>query len=199
MNQKIRGVNFLRTLFFLPSVSSFVAIALVWQWMYHPQFGLANYLLNFLGLPPLNWLRDPATALIAIMLMSIWMGLGYQMVIFLAGLQNIPPELYEAARTDGATAWQRFWKITLPLLMPTTFFILVTSLIGSFQVFSSIYVMTEGGPLRSTDVVVYHIYQNAWEYLKMGYASAMAWVLFLIVMVATWLQFKVLGNRMEYD
>lgn len=198
MNQKIRGVNFLRTLFFLPSVSSFVAIALVWQWMYHPQFGLANYLLSLLRLPTLNWLRDPATALIAIMLMSIWMGLGYQMVIFLAGLQGIPSELYEAARTDGATAWQRFWKITLPLLKPTTFFILVTSIIGSFQVFSSIYVMTEGGPLHSTDVVVYHIYQNAWEYLKMGYASAMSWVLFIIIMIATCLQFKIIGTRVDY-
>jgi len=198
MNQKIRGVNFLRTLFFLPSVSSFVAIALVWQWMYHPQFGLANYLLSLLGLPTLSWLRDPATALISIMLMSIWMSLGYQMVIFLAGLQGIPQELYEAARTDGANAWQRFWKITLPLLMPTTFFILVTSLIGSFQVFASIYVMTEGGPLHSTDVVVYHIYQNAWEYLKMGYASAMAWVLFIIVMIATWLQFKLIGKNVDY-
>ena len=197
MNQRLRGVNFLRTLFFLPSVSSFVAIALVWQWMYHPQFGLANYLLNFFGLPSLNWLRDPATALISLMLMSIWMGLGYQMVIFLAGLQGIAHELYEAARTDGANAWQRFWKITLPLLWPTTFFILVTSTIGSFQVFSAIYVMTEGGPLHSTDVVVYHIYQNAWEYLKMGYASAMSWVLFLIIMLATWLQFKISGNSSE--
>ena len=197
MNQRLHGVNFLRTLFFLPSVSSFVAIALVWQWMYHPQFGLANYLLNFFGLPSLNWLRDPATALLSLMLMSIWMGLGYQMVIFLAGLQGISHELYEAARTDGANAWQRFWKITLPLLWPTTFFILVTSTIGSFQVFSAIYVMTEGGPLHSTDVVVYHIYQNAWEYLKMGYASAMSWVLFLVIMLATWAQFKILGNRSE--
>jgi len=198
MNQKIRGVNFLRTLFFLPSVSSFVAIALVWQWMYHPQFGLANYLLSWPGLPPLNWLRDPSTALFAIMLMSIWMGIGYQMVIFLAGLQNIPSEFYEAALTDGANAWQRFWKITLPLLKPTTFFILVTSIIGSFQVFAFVYVMTEGGPLHSTDVVVYHIYQNAWEYLKMGYASAMSWVLFLIIMAATWVQFKFLEKRVEY-
>jgi multiple sugar transport system permease protein len=198
MNRKFRGVNFLRTLFFLPSVSSFVAIALVWLWMYHPQFGLANYLLGFFGLPPLSWLREPATALISIMLVSIWMGVGYQMVIFLAGLQSIPHELYEAARTDGANAWQRFWKITLPLLMPTTFFILVTSMIGSFQVFAFVYVMTEGGPLHSTDVVVYHIYQNAWEYLKMGYASAMSWVLFLIIVIATWAQFKFLGKRVEY-
>jgi multiple sugar transport system permease protein len=198
MNRKFRGVNFLRTLFFLPSVSSFVAIALVWQWMYHPQFGLANYLLGLFGLPPLSWLREPATALISIMLVSIWMGIGYQMVIFLAGLQSIPHEFYEAAITDGANAWQRFWKITLPLLKPATFFILVTSMIGSFQVFAFVYVMTEGGPLHSTDVVVYHIYQNAWEYLKMGYASAMSWVLFLIIMIATWVQFKFLGKQVEY-
>jgi ABC-type sugar transport system permease subunit len=166
--------------------------------MYHPQFGLANYLLGFFGLPPLSWLREPSTALISIMLVSIWMGIGYQMVIFLAGLQSIPHEFYEAAVTDGANAWQRFWKITLPLLKPTTFFILVTSMIGSFQIFAFVYVMTEGGPLHSTDVVVYHIYQNAWEYLKMGYASAMSWVLFLIIMIATWVQFKFLGKQVEY-
>jgi ABC-type sugar transport system permease subunit len=124
--------------------------------------------LRFFGLPPLAWLSDPSTALFSIMLMSIWMGIGYQMVIFLAGLQNIPPEFYEAALTDGASAWQRFWKITLPLLKPTTFFILVTSMIGSFQVFAFVYVMTEGGPLHSTDVVVYHIYQNAWDDCHMG-------------------------------
>jgi multiple sugar transport system permease protein len=198
MNQKMRGVNLLRTLFFLPSVSSFVAIALVWQWMYHPQFGLANYLLGFFGIPPFSWLSEPSTALASIMLMSIWMGIGYQMVIFLAGLQGISHELYEAAITDGANVWQRFWKITLPLLKPTTFFILVTSMIGSFQVFAFVYVMTEGGPLHSTDVVVYHIYKNAWEYLKMGYASAMSWVLFLIIMVATWVQFRLIGKRVEY-
>ena len=198
MNQRLKGVNFLRTLFFLPSVSSFVAIALVWQWLYHPQFGLANFILSKLGMGPFPWLTHPNTALISIMVMTIWMGIGYQMVIFLAGLQGIPGYLYEAARIDGASVWQRFRNVTLPMLMPTTFFVLVTSVIGSFQIFTSIYVMTEGGPARSTDVVVYHIYQNAWEYLRMGEASAMSWVLFVIILGATYFQFKIMGRSVEY-
>jgi ABC-type sugar transport system permease subunit len=126
------------------------------------------------------------------------MGIGYQMVIFLAGLQGIPEEFYEAARIDGASRWQRFWSITLPLLKPTTFFILVTSFIASFQVFTTVYIMTAGGPVRSTDVIVYHIYQSAWEQLRMGYASAMSWVLFLIIMIATWIQFKLMGKGVDY-
>ncbi len=198
MNQRLKGVNFLRTLFFLPSVSSFVAIALVWQWLYHPQFGLANYLLSQLGLAPFSWLSAPKTALFSIMIMTIWVGIGYQMVIFLAGLQGIPEFLYEVARIDGATVWQRLRYVTLPMLLPTTFFVLITAVIGSFQVFTSVYVMTEGGPARSTDVVVYHIYQEAWEYLRLGEASAMSWLLFGIILIATYLQFKVVGKRMEY-
>ncbi len=198
MNRRMRGVTFLRTLFFLPSISSFVAIALVWKWMYHPQFGLANFVLRILRLPQLSWLSEPSTALISIMIVSIWLGLGYQMVIFLAGLQGIPRELYEAAITDGAGAWQRFRHITLPLLRPTTFFVLVTSIIGSFQVFAQVYIMTAGGPMNSTDVVVFHIYRNAWDYLKMGYASAMSWILFLVIVVVTWLQFRMIGRTVEY-
>ena len=198
LNQRIRGVNFFRTLYFLPSVSSFVAIAMVWIWLYQPQYGLINFILRKLGLGTLPWLSSPSTALISIMIMSIWMGIGYQMVIFLAGLQGIPEYLYEAALIDGASAWQRFRRITLPLLTPTTFFVLVTSVIGSFQVFTSVYVMTSGGPNRATDVVVYHIYQNAWEYLRMGYASAMSWILFVVILIATYVQFKLLGRRVEY-
>ncbi|MCP4726029.1 MAG: extracellular solute-binding protein [bacterium] len=199
LNRRIKGGNVFRTLFFLPSISSFVAVALVWKLIYNSQFGLANYLLEFLGINGIRWLEDPSTALISVMLLSIWMGIGYQMVIFIAGLKNIPKEFYEAARTDGANAWAQFRHITFPLLMPTTFFILVTSLIGSFQVFSLIYIMTEGGPLQSTDVAVYHIYKNAWEYLQMGYASAMSWVLFFIIMIITWLQFRFLGKKVEYN
>jgi multiple sugar transport system permease protein len=126
------------------------------------------------------------------------MGIGFQMVIFLAGLQGIPSYLYEAAKMDGASSWVQFRDITFPLLAPTTFFVLVTSMIGSFQVFSSIYVMTRGGPMRSTDVVVYHIYQNAWEYLNIGYASAMSWVLFIIIVSVTALQFKFMSRGVEY-
>ncbi|MFC1563854.1 extracellular solute-binding protein [candidate division KSB1 bacterium] len=199
LNRRIKGGNVFRTLFFLPSISSFVAVALVWKLIYNSQFGLANYIMSFAGITGIKWLEDPATAMISIMLLSIWMGIGYQMVIFLAGLKNIPKEYYEAARTDGANAWYQFRHITFPLLMPTTFFILVTSLIGSFQVFSLIYVMTEGGPLQSTDVAVYHIYKNAWEYLQMGYASAMSWVLFFIIMIITWIQFRFLGKKVEYN
>ncbi len=149
-----------------------------------------------MGLGPYPWLSNPATALPALMIMAVWIHIGFQMVIFLAGLQAIPNELYEAAMIDGAGRWRRFWRITLPLLKPTTFFVLVTSIIGSFQVFTFVYVMTEGGPLRATDVIVYHIYQNAWQFLRMGYASAMSWVLFAAVFAITLLQFRLLGRRM---
>jgi ABC-type sugar transport system permease subunit len=199
LNQKIKGVNFLRTLYFLPSISSFVAIALVWTWIYDPQFGLINFILSIFGIKSLGWLTEPGTALISIMIMSIWMGIGYQMVIFLAGLQGIPDHLYEVAQIDGASRWVQFRRITLPLLTPTTFFVLVTSMIGSFQVFAPIWVMTQGGPMRSTDVVVYHIYQNAWEYLNIGYASAMSWVLFLIIVGITALQFKYIPREVAYE
>ncbi len=199
MHRRLRWIGFLRTIYFLPSVTSLVAVGLVWMWIYHPSFGIANFLLDLVGIPPLQWLNSTQTAMISVMIFSIWLGLGYQMVIFLAGLQGIPEEFYEAARIDGASNWQLFRRITLPLLKPTTFFILVTSLISSFQVFTSIYIMTAGGPVQSTDVIVYHIYQAAWEQLRMGYASAMSWVLFVIVMVATWIQFRFLGREVEYS
>ena len=198
MNRRFKGIALFRTLYFLPSVTSFVAIALVWMWIYHPTFGVANFLLQLVGLGPFAWLNSTSTAMISVMIFSIWLGLGYQMVIFLAGLQGIPEELYDAARIDGSSSWNRFWHITLPLLRPTTFFILITSVISSFQVFTSIYVMTAGGPVRSTDVIVYHIYQSAWEELRMGYASAMSWVLFVIIVIATWIQFRFIGRQVEY-
>lgn len=198
LHRRLSGLGFLRTIYFLPSVTSFVAIALVWMWIYHPSFGLANWLLGLVGIPPLQWLSSSATAMVAVMIFSVWMGLGYQMVIFLAGLQGIPEELYDAARIDGASPAQLFRRITLPLLRPTTFFILVTSLIGAFQVFTTVYIMTGGGPVGSTDVIVYHIYQAAWEQLRMGYASALSWVLFVVILVATWIQFRFLGREVEY-
>lgn len=198
LNRRLKGVGLMRTIYFLPSVTSFVAIALVWMWIYHPTFGAANYFLSLVGLGPLEWLNASETAMVSVMIFTVWLGIGYQMVVYLAGLQGIPQELYEAARIDGAAAWQRFWRVTLPLLKPTTFFILVTSFIASFQVFTSIYVMTAGGPTGSTDVLVYHIYQSAWEQLRMGYASAMSWVLFVIVMIATAIQFRLLGKGVDY-
>jgi multiple sugar transport system permease protein len=198
MNRRFKGIAFLRALYFLPSVTSFVAISLVWMWIYHPTFGVANFLLQLVGLGPSAWLNSTNTAMVSLIIFSVWLGLGYQMIIFLAGLQGIPEELHDAARIDGSGSWNRFWHITLPLLKPTTFFILTTSMIGSFQVFTSIYVMTAGGPVGSTDVIVYHIYQSAWEQLRMGYASAMSWVLFVIIVIATWIQFKLLGRHVEY-
>jgi multiple sugar transport system permease protein len=198
LNRKLKGIAILRALYFLPSVTSFVAIALVWMWIYHPTFGVANFLLGAVGISSVQWLNSSGTAMISVIIFSVWLSMGYQMVIFLSGLQGIPQELYDASRIDGANSWQRFWRVTFPLLKPTTFFVLVTSLIGSFQMFTSIYVMTAGGPVRSTDVIVYHIYQAAWEQLRMGYASAMSWVLFLIIMAATWIQFKLIGREVEY-
>jgi ABC-type sugar transport system permease subunit/ABC-type glycerol-3-phosphate transport system substrate-binding protein len=198
MNRRFKGIALLRALYFLPSVTSFVAIALVWMWIYHPTFGIANFLLGLVGLGPSAWLNSTDTAMVSLIIFSIWLGLGYQMIIFLAGLQGIPEELHDAARIDGSGSWNRFWHITLPLLKPTTFFILITSFISSFQVFTSIYIMTAGGPVKSTDVIVYHIYQSAWEQLRMGYASAMSWVLFLIIVAATWIQFRLMGRQIEY-
>ncbi|HSG80671.1 MAG TPA: sugar ABC transporter permease [Gemmatimonadota bacterium] len=195
LNRRIKGVALLRAIFFLPYITSFVAISIVWQWMYDPDFGLFNWLIGLVGLGPYPWLNSPATALLALIIMAVWIHIGFQMIIFLAGLQSIPNELYEAAMIDGAGPWRRFWRITLPLLRPTTFFVLVTSIIGSFQVFTFIYVMTEGGPLHATDVIVYHIYQNAWQFLRMGYASAMSWALFAVIFAITLLQFRFLGRR----
>jgi len=195
LNRRIKGVALLRAIFFLPYITSFVAISIVWQWMYDPDFGLFNWALGLVGLGPFPWLNSPTTALMALILMAVWIHIGFQMVIFLAGLQAIPNELYEAATIDGAGTWRKFWRITLPLLRPTTFFVLVTSIIGSFQVFTFVYVMTEGGPLHATDVIVYHIYQNAWQFLRMGYASAMSWVLFAVIFLITLLQFRLLGRK----
>jgi ABC-type sugar transport system permease subunit len=187
-----------RTVFFLPYVSSAVALALVWQWMYHRDFGLLNYLGGLVGLAPVDWLGNPHTALVAVMLVSIWVQVGYQMVVFQAGLQGIPQDYLDAARVDGATAWRRFWRVTFPLLRPVTLFVLVTGIITSFQVFTLVYVLTDGGPLHATDVLVYRIYQMAWEFLQFGPASALSLLLFGLLFAATWVQFRLLGRRVQY-
>jgi multiple sugar transport system permease protein len=190
---KTRGL--LRTLYFLPVVTSTVAVAMVFSWVYHPEFGLLNYGLGLIGIDGPNWLGDPRTALPALMIMSVWKGLGYSVVIYLAGISAIPPELYEVAALEGANAWQRFWQITVPLLKPTTVFLAVTGVIGSFQVFTAVYTMTEGGPLRSTDVVVYHIFRSAFERFHLGYASAQALVLFAVILAVTLLQVRLLRKE----
>lgn len=188
MNQKLKGVYIFRTLFFMPVISSWVAVSIIWITLLDPQAGILNYVLEQFGIAPVNWLGDPATAMIAIVIISIWKGLGFQMVIWLAGLQAIPEELHEAAAIDGATPRQAFFRITLPLLAPTTFFLAITGVIGSFQVFSPIYVITGGGPRGSTDVVVYHIYTRAFEAYDMGYAASQAWILFAVIFIATIIQ-----------
>jgi ABC-type sugar transport system permease subunit len=197
VHRRVRGVIFLRASLFLPTITSLVAIAMVWQWMLHDEYGLINWALSVFGLSPVPWLSSPQTALLSIMIMATWMVVGYQMVLFQAGLSTIPRELYDAARIDGAGAFSRFVHVTLPGLRHTLFFVLITSVIGSFQVFGAVYVMTEGGPLRSTDVVVFHIYREAWEFLRFGDAAAMSWILFAIIFAVTWLQFRLLEQRVE--
>jgi len=193
--QPLRMRGLLRTLYFLPVVTSTVAVAMVFSWVYHPEFGLLNYGLSLIGIDGPNWLGDPRTALPALMMMSVWKGLGYSMVIYLAGLSAIPPELYEVAALEGANAWHRFWQITVPLLKPTTVFLAVTGVIGSFQVFTAVYTMTEGGPLRSTDVVVYHVFRSAFERFHLGYASAQALALFFVILAVTLLQVRLLRKE----
>jgi multiple sugar transport system permease protein len=197
VHRRVRGIVILRAALFLPTITSLVAIAMVWQWMLHDEYGLLNWLLSIVGLGPVHWLSSPSTALLSIMIMSVWMILGYQMVLFQAGLAAIPQELYDAALIDGAGAWRRFIHVTLPGLRHTLFFVLITSVIGSFQVFGAVYVMTEGGPLDATDVAVFHIYEEAWGFFRFGDAAAMSWVLFAIIFIVTWLQFRTLERRTE--
>ncbi|HNS50280.1 MAG TPA: sugar ABC transporter permease [Anaerolineae bacterium] len=184
MNQKIRGVSVFRTIYYLPSVLPAVAFIVVWIWVLHPDVGLINTLLSYIGVEGPRWLANPDWALPALLMMSLW-GLGRGMVIYLASLQGIPKHLYEAAAIDGANGWQCFRKITLPLLTPTIFFNLVLSIISTFQTFTSAFVATNGGPLDSTLFYVLYLYRQAFQYFNMGYASALAWVLFVIILVLT--------------
>jgi multiple sugar transport system permease protein len=199
MNQKLVGVRLFRTLFFMPVVTSWVAVSVVWITLLDPSAGVLNWLLSLVGLPAVNWLGDPAWAMPAIVIITIWKSLGFTMVIWLAGMQAIPRELYDAARVDGANAVQSFRHLTLPLLAPTTAFLLITCVIASFQVFTPIYVMTKGGPLDSTDVVVFRIFDRAFDELKMGYASALSWVLFAVIFALTAAQFWFIRRRGMFD
>lgn len=199
MNQGLRAQSLFRTVFFLPSVCSGIAIALLWGWLLSTHFGLVNYMLGLIGIPPVPWLGDRRWAMPAVIIMSIWRGLGYNMVLFLAGLQGIPNEYHEAARIDGAGRWQSFWHITIPLLSPTTFFVLVLSIIGSFQVFEATYVMTSGGPSYATYTIVLLIFNHGFQWFRMGYASALAYILFAIILVFTVLQFRLERRWVHYD
>ena len=177
--------RFFRGAYFLPSITSMVVISIVWQWIYNPEYGLMNFFLSFVGVSPKKWLTSSSTSLISLAIVGIWKRLGYDMVIFLSGLQGISTNYYEAAQLDGANKFQIFWHITIPLLRPTTFFVFVMAIIGSFQVFDQVQLMTQGGPGRSSSVLVHYLYQNAFQYFKMGYACALAYLLFAIVLVLT--------------
>lgn len=185
---KLRGIRFFRTAWYVPSVTPAVAAAVLWILIYHPDFGLANTALALVGIPPQGWIFDPTLAKPSFILMSMW-SVGGQMVIFMAGLQGVPQELYDAASMDGAGRLSRFRHVTLPLISPITFFNLVIGLIGSFQVFTAAYIMTGGGPANQTLFYVLQLYRSAFQYLKFGYASAMAWVLFLVILFFTCVQF----------
>ena len=198
VDQRLRGIGVFRTLFYVPAVSSGVAISMVWIWIFMPQDGLINSALRLAGFAgDTDFLGDTRFALAAIVLMSLWIGLGPRMVIFLAGLQSVPPSLYEAAAIDGAGPWQRFRHITLPMLVPTTFFVLVTSTIGAFQLFTQVYIMTQGGPRRATDVVVYHIYKEAWHKFHIGSASAQSYLLFAALLVVSLIQFRLMRRQLK--
>jgi multiple sugar transport system permease protein len=198
VSQKLRGMAFFRTLYYVPAVSSGVAISMVWIWVFMPQDGLINYCLRLVGgAGDVDFLGDPHLVMPALVLMSMWIGLGPRMVIFLAGIQGIPQSLYESAQIDGAGAWQRFWHITLPMLVPTTFFVLVTSTIGAFQLFTPVYVMTKGGPRRATDVVVYHIFKEAWHKFHIGSASAQSYVLLAVILVISLIQFRLMRRQLQ--
>lgn len=200
LNRRLPAVGIFRTAFFLPTITSTAAISVVWMWLYHPaDYGLFNTLLINLGLPLQRWLRDPILAMPCLIFMGVWHGMGYNIVIFLAGLQAIPHDLYEAAQMDGASGLARFRYITWPLLTPTTFYILIIGVINSLKAFTEIDVMTQGGPLGITTTIAYYLYQQAFQFFQMGSASAIAVVLFAVLLTLTLIQFRVVEKKVHYD
>ncbi len=200
LNRKIRGVGIFRTAFFLPTITSVTAISVVWLWLFHPaQYGLFNTILIQLGIPLQRWLRDPLLAMPCLIMMGVWSGMGYNIIIFLAGLQSIPRMFYEAAQIDGANRISLFRYITWPLLGPTIFYILTIGTINSLKAFTEIDVMTQGGPLNATNTMAYYLYQNAFQFFQMGKASAIAVLLFIMLLVLTWIQFRYVDRRVFYE
>ncbi|CAM3395915.1 carbohydrate ABC transporter permease [Marinicrinis lubricantis] len=196
---RIIGKEFYRVIFFMPVVTSSVSIGVIWMWIFNGDFGILNQLLSYVGIDGPHWLTDRKWVIPSIAILSVWWGLGYNMVIFLAGLQGIPKSYYEAAEMDGASKVQRFWHITLPLLSPTTFFLTIMAVIGSFQVFDQAYVMTGGGPAKASYTLVYHIYEQAFVDFTMGRSSVAAVILFVIIMIFTLIQFKFSRRWVHYE
>ena len=199
LTAKIRLTSAFRSMFFFPYIASIVAVAIVWQFLYHAELGPINEFLRSIGIvEPPRWTSSKDTAIYAVAIMSIWRSVGYYMVLFIAGLVGIPPSLYEAGAIDGANSWQKFWYITLPMLSPTTFFVVIISIINSFQAFTPIYIMTGGGPGTATQVLVFRIYEEAFVLSGFGYASAMAMALLLMVLVFTIFQFRWQEKNVAY-
>ncbi|MGG6313775.1 carbohydrate ABC transporter permease [Paenibacillus macerans] len=194
LNGKVFGRVFSRASIYIPNVTSMVAVSMIWLWIYDPALGILNRMIKTFGFDPVQWLYNPDTAMLAVVVMSIWKSIGYTMIVYLAGLQSIPSSLYEAAHMDGASKIRQFFSITIPMLKPTTFFILVMSCINSFMVFEQVNIMTGGGPLNSTTTVVHQIYLRGFQDFQMGYASAMAVVLFIITLAITLINFRY-GNQ----
>ena len=190
LNQKIRGLVFFRTAYYLPVISASVAVSAVWMWILDSNYGLLNFILFRLGLEPVNWLNSTVWAMPSIILVSVWKNMGFNMIIFLAALQDVPQELYEAASMDGAGRWKLFRHITIPMITPALFFTIITGIISSFQSFDLVYNMTDGGPARSTSVIGYYIWQQAFDFLHMGYGAAIAYILFFVILVVTLIQWR---------
>lgn len=204
VDQHIRFKNFFRIIYFIPSVTSVIALSVIWKWLFAGEkYGLINYFLISIGLKPIDWLMSPTWTLPAIMIMSIWAGLGYNMILFLAGLQTIPTTVYEAADIDGANIWDKFWHITVPLLKPTMVFVVIMGFIASFQVFERIYIMTEsefgiGGVLDSALTVVAYLYDMGFRKFQMGYASALGYIVFAVVFAITIINIRFVKTKVEY-
>ena len=199
LNQRIKGVRVFRSLFVVPWMATPIVMGLVWNWIFDPRDGAINSALAVIGVTGPDWLSDATWALPAVALVNVWLYTGYNMLFFLAGLQGIPKELYDAASTDGATPRQRFWRVTLPLLNPTMFFVMVTNLIGAFQVFDTVFVMTDGGPSRSTEVINFKIFGTAFREFDFGYASTLSMLLFAVILGVTLVQVRFFGKRTTYD
>lgn len=198
VTRPIRGQGFFRVLLYMPALFSVGAVGLIWVWLLNNQFGVINYGLSFFGVRPINWLGDPNLVLPSLSLTTIWWGFGFPMLIFIAGLQGIPEQLYEAARIDGANGRQTFFRITLPLLRPTILFVTVTGVISHFQVYGQPFIMTAGGPGRESYTVIFYLYEIAWRAFRMGYGAAVAVVLAIIMAVLTTAQFLFISRRVEY-
>lgn len=197
LNQKMRLSAFFRTIYYLPAISSGVAISMIWIYIFLPETGLINTMLSQVGIKSVDFLGKSETALWSLAFMSIWIGLGPKVVLFLAGLIGVPQTLYEAAMLDGANGWQSFWRITLPMLVPTSLFVVVTSTISAIQVFTPVYMMTKGGPEDSTDVVGFHIYNEAWTSFNTGLTSAKSFILFVIIAGVAIIQFRMTRKQLE--